>query len=300
MIIKTLLEQNTIDIACQDAHGFSPLNHAASQNSLCAVIMLLNKGANMNTANRRWLTPLNWAVEHGNTAMVDVLLNTLSSKPPLAVSESHEIERSNSRSLHIAAGARKLDILQRLLDHGYDVNTRGSEQETPLSLAVKKGYMEVVSLLLRQQNIDINAGIGGITPIWLATRYGRDDVARRLLTIPDLDVNAAATESRVGGGLQISTPLHQAVKRGHTLIARLLVANGLLDPNISDHRRRTPLHWAAGNGNLGMVDILLSRQDVLLNAEDIDGSTPLMLAVIRDHMDVAKRLARVSRHYRQM
>ncbi|KAH1912180.1 hypothetical protein KXV48_001544, partial [Aspergillus fumigatus] len=159
-------------------------------------------------------------------------------------------------------------------------------QQTPLSLAVRKGYLKVVSLLLCQRDIDINvADTQGMTPIWLATRYRRDEIARRLLAIPDLDVNAAATERIVGVGREMSTSLHHAVKRGCLWIARLLVANDQLDPNVTDHLLRTPLHWAADKGNLEMVNLLLSRQDVMLNAEDIDKSTPLMRAVIRDHTD---------------
>ncbi|GFF96244.1 hypothetical protein IFM53868_08439 [Aspergillus udagawae] len=296
-VVKALLEQKEIDIAYQDPHGYSPLNYAASTNFLFAVSMLLNKGANLNTANRHGSTPLNWAVEQGNTAMVDVLLKKLSSTPPLP---SVEIEQSNSWSLHIAAGARNLDIIKRLLAHGYDVNTKDSEQQTPLSLAVRKGYLKVVNLLLCQRDIDINvADTQGMTPIWLATRYGRDEIACRLLAKPDLDVNAVVTERTVGVGREWSTSLHHAVQRGCLLIARLLLANDRLDPNITDHLLRTPLHWAASNGNIKMVNLLLSRRDVLLNAEDIDGSTPLMLAVIRDHTDVVKRLARAPRRYRQ-
>jgi ankyrin repeat protein len=237
------LEQNTIDIACQDQYGFSPLKHAASQNNPFAVTILLKKGANMITANRRRVTLLNWAVNYGSTAMVDVLLNSLSSTPLLPLSEPNEIDQINSWSLHIAADGGKFDIIQRLLDHGYDVNTKDSEHQTPLCLAARRGYLRVVNLILRQRDIDLNgADIRGMTPIWLASRYRRDKVARRLLAIPHLDVNAAVTEITVSP--ESSTSLHHVVFFFFLGIASLLLANNRLNSDVTDHLSRTPLHWA--------------------------------------------------------
>ena len=51
-----------------------------------------------------------------------------------------------------------------------------------------------------------------------------------------MDVNAKS--SRDG-----STPLHQAVRNGHTEIVELLIANGA-DVNSKDEDGQTPLDWA--------------------------------------------------------
>ncbi|KAE8389309.1 ankyrin repeat-containing domain protein [Aspergillus alliaceus] len=153
-------------------------------------------------------------------------------------------------------------------------------------------YIHGGSLLYGGANLPIFDGVNLVTQ--------SIETGMPIKTCSEMAIKAAGTSgSAVGVGRERSTSLHHAVQRDCLLIARLLVANDQLDPSITDHLLRTPLHWAAGNGNLRMVNLLLSRQDVLLNAEDIDGSTPLMLAVIRDHTDVAKRLARASRRNRQ-
>lgn len=41
----------------------------------------------------------------------------------------------------------------------------------------------------------------------------------------------------------------------------------------------TPLHYAALQGNMAMVELLLKRPDLLLNKGDKKGQTPLRVAV---------------------
>lgn len=117
----------------------------------------------------------------------------------------------------------------------------------------------MVKLLLVEPTIDINAAdIDGATPLWWATRGHHDHVAARLLAEPNLDVNAV-------GQFQASIPdrstsLHHAVQGQRLPILRLLLTERRLDPNITDRLRRTPLGWAASQGNSEVVELLLAGQ----------------------------------------
>jgi ankyrin repeat protein len=222
--------------------------------------------------------------------MVDTLLESLRIAPALLDERLHY---SNSLSLHLAATTGDIEIIQQLLNYGYDVNTRDNGGMTPFHRAVEKGKvtLAVVNLFLAQPDIDSNrADSCGRTPMWLATRYGRDDVASRLLALPDLNLNAAATEVTANAGEETSTSLHHVVRRGSPPIARLQVATKQLDPNVTDHLGRTPLHWAANNVDLAMVNLLLDRLDMVVASKDTKGSTPLKMAIQQGHFGVAHRL----------
>ena len=88
-----------------------------------------------------------------------------------------------------------------------------------------------------------------------------------------------------------STPLHNAVTRGSTEMARVLLAAGA-DPNISttDDFKTTPLGEAAGKGNAEMIETLIA------NGADPDfttrgpGFSPLVIAALAGQTDAVSAL----------
>ena len=71
---------------------------------------------------------------------------------------------------------------------------------------------------------------------------------------PQIDVNAAMTKTKF-------TPLHIAVRAGHTEPLRLLLQHGALC-DAADHLGRTPLHHAAERGFAECLDVLLAGGNV--------------------------------------
>lgn len=113
-----------------------------------------------------------------------------------------------------------------------------------------------------------------------------------------------------------ATPLHWAVYAGHEAVARLLIARGadvyanetqlcLLPParKAGDSVEQspvaedtstngvTPLHWAASGGHVALAKLLLTG-GVNVNAETIDGVTPLAVAVMLGHQGIIDLLRR--------
>lgn len=127
-------------------------------------------------------------------------------------------------------------------------------------------------------------------PLWWATRGHHGHVAARLLAEPNLDVNAV-------GQFQASIPdrstsLHHAVQGQRLPILRLLLTERRLDPNITDRLRRTPLGWAASQGNSEVVELLLARPDIQVNAVERGEQPPLWLAARGGQSGSAASLAR--------
>lgn len=122
----------------------------------------------------------------------------------------------------------------------------------------------------------------GLTPLMLASLFKQDDVVKELIKHGGTDVNAAST----------------AIARQETLLLPMLRLRGFdadipLFPSAKVFGRvgfRTALHWASREGNLEIVDQLLSVPGIDVNARDSDGQTPYHKAAKKGHLNVVRRL----------
>ena len=80
--VRALLEQH-LDVNATAVDGDTALHWAAYWDDLETARLLLDSGANVNTANRYGVTPLSLAATNGSAAMIDLLLATPIPTPPL-------------------------------------------------------------------------------------------------------------------------------------------------------------------------------------------------------------------------
>ena len=120
------------------------------------------------------------------------------------------------------------------------------------------------------------------SPLYYATLCGIRSVVEYLVIACRQDPN----KSHGGRG----TPLHAAVALGHTAIVQFLLEHEhAAYVNARDKRDSTPLHKASENGNLNVMQLLLSRgADV--NVFDHLGDTPLHKALRFQRFDAVKFL----------
>jgi len=80
----------------------------------------------------------------------------------------------------------------------------------------------------------------------------------------------------------------EAIKSGNRAAVQEMIDSGA-DLSQQDKRGWTPLNWAAGSGQLEIVELLLERgADPLAVGRDL--RTPQMIALAAGHADVVKRL----------
>lgn len=86
--------------------------------------------------------------------------------------------------------------------------------------------------------------------------------------------------------------VHLAVKSGDLAMLKFLIQELHLNPNQQDSFGRTPLHWAAHQGNIMMIEaLLLARANV--NAKDDQGLPPITYGERSGFKDVVQLLQMV-------
>ena len=85
-------------------------------------------------------------------------------------------------------------------------------------------------------------------------------------------------------------PLVWAARNGHLAVVEILLGQREINPDKPDKGGRTPLSHAAGNGHSGVVKVLLGREEVDPGTLTDLGWTPLAIAAGNGHEEVVKLL----------
>jgi ankyrin repeat protein len=192
-----------------------------------------------------------------------------------------------------------------LVHEGLEFNVENQDKNTPLHLATSRGHDEVVKVLLEHAELKLNVkNEDENTPLHLASLGGHVKVMNTLLEIArnELHLNHKNKDG--------NTPSHLPVERGHdnvvTKLQLVTTENNIdldskainnvqkgakLDLNATNKEENTPLHLAAKEGHVKIVDFMLKFVgELTINANNIRGNTPLHLAAINGHVDVVKKL----------
>ena len=153
-----------------------------------------------------------------------------------------------------------------------DINCVKNDK-TPLYVASKSGYSDVVKELVKRPQTDVNKGKTDerITPLYAASEKGHLDTVQILLAHENVEVNIA----KLTWG---ATPLHAASKKGKVDVVRELLCDERVDPNIQNSDGRTPLMSATFNSKINVVEVLLASPRVDTSVNDNAGNTALDLA----------------------
>ena len=140
-----------------------------------------------------------------------------------------------------------------MLQRGYNPNAVDTEFGPPLSLAVHKGHLDVVKLLVKHKadvNIQCNAGI---RPVHMACR-GRHTKVLAYLLDQDADILAVQPNTK-------DTVVHMAAKHSDTEILKTIFRHKESDKLVDKQnaKKETALHEAARNGFPKVVRFLLGK-----------------------------------------
>ncbi len=176
---------------------------------------------------------------------------------------------------------------------------------TTVLLALYYGHAEVAAMLAAARTIDgfEAAALGDTTSLRVALKGNADYVngtsadGFTMLGYAAYFGNAEAVEALLESGADPNqtsdnalgvAPLHSALSADHRAVAKLLIAHGA-NVNLAGSEGWTPLHYAAHNGDMDSVKMLLekgAKREAMAG-----GKTPAQMAVDAGHPNVARALA---------
>ncbi|HUU18205.1 MAG TPA: ankyrin repeat domain-containing protein [Sedimentisphaerales bacterium] len=243
--VKAFIQEG-IDVNTK-VHGCTPLHCAVRYGHKEVAELLIAKGADVNAKDTQGRTPIDLAINQGRKEIAKLLAS-----------------KSGDVSLHTAAYIGDLQIVQKFIDGGANVDANDRKGQTALHYAAKAGQIAVAKLLIAN-GADVNAGEW--TPLQEAAYCSKDMV--EFLIAKGANINASGW-----------SPLHSALDAGRFDIVDLLLAKGA-DANIRDDKGHTPLHiaaWYAARNNPKVVELLLSK-GADINAKDNNGKPALSYAI---------------------
>lgn len=311
--IGYLLEHATIDLDATDRTGNSALMYAAKRDHYQIVSRLLDAGANPSIKDQDGGTALLRAIDEGNTAIVEIMLDHDSIDDSIR-------DNFGRTLLHGAATTGRADIVNLLISKGLDKDAQDSNGKTPLHEASRSGEAEVVALLLaagadraikdhwyrfpwdvawtnRQAKVMLllekKPADDASTQALLANYPNIDNLPIWSLAIfGQIDILNTAIKTRRASLVHLdpdtdNTALHSAVLADEPLILQALLSAGL-SPNAQNMQSRTPLHLATTFNFLNCTQVLLASTPLPdLNIRDEFHQTPLLIAQIKRHYDIA-------------
>jgi len=217
---------------------------------------LLDRGWTSRTAPKGSLTALQAAVECGHEDLAKALVE-------------NGADVSDVKALSMAAGAGMRQIVDLLLDKGWDVNATGSSFFTALSAATANRKIDAMELLLnRGADTEVLSGWRRTTALCEAAANGWVEEAKVLLRYG----------ANVDGGSTMRQPIMLATRSKEKDMIALLLDHGA---KINRAKGPTALAEAASNNRLDLCETLLAHgADPNLPRTE---RSPLMQAVRRNN-----------------
>lgn len=214
------------------------------------------------------------AIRENDLNKVQDLLKT---DPQLANAKFDDEEASSPLFLAIRKGY--LPIVELLLKQGIDINIFNNISHTPLIAAITHGHTEIAKFLI-VNGADVNKGnASGLTPIHMASWNGPVELVALLIE------RGANINSRYYSWF--SAPYH-AVYKNDIALMKLLLEKGA-DVNTQFDNGDSLLHLAVSRGLAEMTAFLL-KAGADINAKSRSGATPLIMAILNGAVGLVELL----------
>lgn len=293
--IVYLLIQGRADLSVEDKEKWTALHYAAREGHLETVELLAEHGAALDGQNVSGWTPLYLAAFNGHSSVTKTLLQNMADhsvkdwegKTALDASLLQAAEKVNGCVECVAYlqelqehEAKLLEASKRVLQKR-PLDLLGQDAQLTLHMAIEMGHLKLVEQLLPRSRINerILTTQDDWTPLHLAAHHGKPNIVQWLL---QMQCNSNVLQKS-------QTALHWAAFGGHYRVASLLVEHSAKLDLRTEDTGTSPLHLAASEGNLDIVDLLLSaRADV--DVRQTTSETALQLSIFQGHCNVAKLL----------
>jgi ankyrin repeat protein len=282
--VRTLL-QHGADVNTATADGMTALHYAALRNDGELARMLIAAGANLKATTRLGgYTPLLLASRSGHAAAIEALVQG-GADPNLATV-------NGTTPLMFAAAAGKVDAVTLLVEKGADVNARErARDETALMFAAAHGRADVIRLLTAK-----GADAKRTTKVIDLSAFAKEELER----FAQFAQTQGSQGSRGAQGTQgapssagapaAAAPQGSRGGRGRPTGAAGVDRQYSFPELVGFQGGLSALHIASRQGSLDAVQALLEAGADADQRSAGDHITPLIIATLNGHFDLAKFL----------
>jgi ankyrin repeat protein len=272
--VKILLNTGRIGTEAWSRYDRTPLHIAASYGNPRLVRLLLDYGANLMAMDKFGRTPLGYACAPDHyfsrarqTASREDYVETVR----VIVEYGADVrfrEMNNFTPFHSAVRYGYCDVVELLAANGADVNTRDRRGHTPLQTAsLECGTLEMTKLLVRTGARVSATNFHGRNSLYMSLKTREPAQVAEFLFAQGVEMTR---------DLEGNTPLHYA--KVSSDLVEVFLAHGA-DINDLNLRRETLLHLASSDPSRASLVGMLIERGADINLKDIQGQTPLFLAV---------------------
>lgn len=281
----------------------------AESGDLDKVKASIKNGADVNSKDKKGITPIMWAASNCDMEMLKLLtfykvnINEKSGENYTALIEASKRRRCNETVLF-------------LLKHGAEVNAKTSDEWTALMLASTRGNIEIVEMLIKYKaNMNMKNKEGN-NALMLADKAGKRKIVEILknagvekgsyqnkkfenenLLEETKNNNIDGVKKALKFGAEIDTiarfapdytALMIASEKGFIDIVEILVENKA-NVNAANFNGWTSLMLASSAGHFKIVELLI-KKNAQVNAKTVLNTTALIVAVFSGHKNIVKIL----------
>lgn len=292
--IKDAKGNRQINVDAKDENGDTALSIAAKVGDDKKILLLLKNGADVELAKEKVsgkalekLEKIYQQVQKANKKFLEAVFYGV-------FSDSVDKIRPSLRNDLVNINARVLltDVFDQdeiKIFKSLGVLASGDMELIALLSATTYGCENIVDLLLKQQNIDVNikSREDRRTALMLAIQHSRQNIANLLLKHQNINVNLLDYKER--------NALIYAAIRGNKEIFELLIKKGIDDINHADNNgKNTALIQAASRGYEEIVELLLKQPNINVNIKNENGYTALVLPASKGHKKIVEMLLNCS------
>ena len=232
----------------RDMNGTTALMLGVEIGNNNIVKTLVKSGAGIDFRNIEGETALTMAVaiNYSDSSNYHIVKSLLQTKIPKNVNIRNKKDKT---ALIIAVETNiSITVVKMLLEHGLSIDPHDYEGNTALSVAISRGKVNILKLLLKYKH-SIDLLKNGDSVLMQAAKNGNTAITKVLL-----DKGASTNiENDIG-----NTALTIAAFNGHSNIVRILLEHGS-EVDTENHWGRTPLHYAIGKGHNYIATTLLKH-----------------------------------------
>ncbi|VDI57185.1 Hypothetical predicted protein [Mytilus galloprovincialis] len=285
-IVHYLIDTLKCDMNIRFRDRMSLLCYASKFGKLDIVKLFLQKSTDLFNCEKSEVCPLYAACAEGYTDIVNLFLNHNTYQSDIARSSFVECvkEHAYKETCYFCPDSclkpNTCHMPPYLYDEGLGCIVSRHKQnrgrDSPLHAACKRGYVDIVEILL-QTNPDVNiCNRFGETPLQAACKGGHLYIIKILLQTNDV-VNVPYCFGE--------TPLYVACKGGNIALVKILLKNNACVNRISPSGD-TPLHAACTGGHADIVELLLqNKASVSLHAAYHGGLTAIIKDMLLQNLD---------------